>query len=245
MGSRRFALIVIGGFAAAALVAWLGLRPRHSPAPPGEIAGAALPLANPAAAQPPPAAPERPLPTVPPGHVPAPSPAPDDASIPADQLVPDRMDEIAEAWSAVDLDAVRRAMPDNLYFKMSAPTKDEAVIAARQAERAHWNVEYGKVLSGTGSEDEIRNYYDHRAQLSTDYVEFTTYLLDHYRDQLPERDVSLLELARRLHLARIEEIPRQVEEALARKHKQDEARAAWLADQAKFDGGAAAPPADK
>ena len=143
-------------------------------------------------------------------------------------------DAMAEAWAQVDLDAVRRAMPDNLYFKLSVPTKDEAVLAERAAERARWNDEYGKILSGTGTEEEIRAYYDQQARLSGDYVEFTTYLLDHYRDTLVGRDVGLLELARRLHLARLEEIPRKVEEANERKRQQDKARAEWLADEAAF-----------
>ena len=75
-----------------------------------------------------------------------------------------------------------------------------------------------------------------------DYVEFVGYLLDHYGDELPERDVGLLELARRLHLARLEELPRQMQRAFDRKRAQDEARAAWLADEAAFDP--AAPQAD-
>ena len=41
-------------------------------------------------------------------------------------------------------------------------------------------------------------------------------------------------LARRMHLSRLEEVPRKVEEAFARKRQQDEARAAWLADEAEF-----------
>ena len=154
----------------------------------------------------------------------------------------DMHDAIAEAWARVDLDEVRRAMPDNLYFKLSAPTQDETVEAERAAERARWNVLYGKMLSGTGTGDEIRSYYDQRARLSSDYLEFTTYLLDHYRDTLPERDVGLLELARRLHAARLQEIPRQVEEAFARKRRQDEARAAWLAGEADFAGDAPDAP---
>lgn len=150
---------------------------------------------------------------------------------------PDAMqDAIAAGWASVDLEAVRAALPDNLYFELAAPTKDEAVIEARAAERRRWNDEYGKVLSGTASEEEIGVFFDRRARVSTDYVEFTTYLLDHYRDTLHERDVALLELARRMHATRLQEIPRQVEEALVRKQQQDEARAAWLAGEAEFHG---------
>lgn len=138
-------------------------------------------------------------------------------------------------WSNVDMDAVRAALPDNLYWQMSTPTTDEALIEERARERARWNVEYGKVLSGTGSEDEIRAYYDHKSRLSADYIELVTHLLDTYGSELPDRDVSLLQLARRLHLARLEEVPRKLEEAFERKRTQDAARAAWLADEAAFN----------
>ena len=146
----------------------------------------------------------------------------------------DGVDEMGAAWAAVDMAQVRTAMPDNLYFQQAAPTKDPQVEERREAERERWNTEYGKILSGTATEEEIRAYYDHRARLSGDYIEFTTYLLDHYGGELPERDIGLLELARRLHQARLEEVPRKMEEALERKGQQDAARAAWLADEAAF-----------
>ncbi len=146
----------------------------------------------------------------------------------------------AAAWAAVDMDEVRKAMPDNFYWKLSAPSKDPQVLEERDAERARWNVEWGKILSGTASEEEIRAFYDQRARLSGDYIEFTSYLLDHYREKLPERDIGLLELARRMHNSRLEEIPRKYEEALERKRQQDAAREAWLAGEEDF----AAPRAD-
>jgi hypothetical protein len=146
------------------------------------------------------------------------------------------------AWSAVDLEEVRKVMPDNLYWKLSVPTQDPDVLEERDAERAGWNVEYGKILSGTASEEEIRAFYDQRARLSGDYIEFATYLLDHHGENLPEKDVGLLKLAVRLHRARLEEIPRKIEEAVERKWKQDAAREAWLADQATF-GAANSDPA--
>ena len=155
-------------------------------------------------------------------------------------------DAMAAAWAAVDMDEIRKAMPDNLYWKLSTPTKDPQVIEERAAERARWNVQYGKVLSGTASEEEVRAFYDFRAQLSGDYVEFATYLVDHYGGVLPERDAGMLKLARRLNQARLEEIPRKIEEAFERKRAQDAAREAWLADQAVFGapGSGSAPGAD-
>jgi len=130
---------------------------------------------------------------------------------------PDPAFERALRWSAVDLDAVRRALPDNLYWEMSAPTSDPSVEQRREEERARWNEEYGKVLSGTASEEEIHDYYALRRRISEDAVEFAGHLLEHYGDVLPERGVGLLELADRLHRARLEEMPRRIAEARERK----------------------------
>ena len=98
--------------------------------------------------------------------------------------------DLASAWESVDMDEIRRVMPDNTFWTMSAPTTDERVIREREEERARWNVEYGKVLSGNASEEEIRAYYAHRQRLSADYVEFTTYVLDHHGDDLSDQDVG-------------------------------------------------------
>jgi predicted transcriptional regulator len=45
----------------------------------------------------------------------------------------------------------------------------------------------------------------------------------------------LLELARELHLARLEEYPRNLSDALQRRDAHEAARRAWLEDQAKFE----------
>jgi hypothetical protein len=142
--------------------------------------------------------------------------------------------DLASAWESVDMDEIRRVMPENTFWTMSAPTTDERVIREREEERARWNVEYGKVLSGNASEAEIRAYYAHRQRLSADYVEFTTYVLDHYGDDLSDQDVGLLELARRLHLARLGAYPKQTQQAFERKAEQDKVREAWRRDQAEF-----------
>ena len=144
-------------------------------------------------------------------------------------------EELRGPWALVDMEEIRRAMPYNLYWEQAAPTDDERVVRQREDDRARWNVEYGKVLSGNATEEEIQAYFSYRHKLSADYVEFVSYVLDHYQDKLPEQDVGLLELARRLHLARLEEIPRRIQEAVERKHQQDEAREAWLAGEADFE----------
>jgi hypothetical protein len=148
--------------------------------------------------------------------------------------------DLASAWESVDMDEIRRAMPQNTFWTMSAPTTDERVIRDREEERARWNAEYGKVLSGNATEAEIRAYYAHRQRLSADYVEFTSYLLDHHGDDLSEQDLGLLELARRLHLHRLAEYPKETQRAFERKAEQDAAREAWQREQAEFGG--AKPP---
>ena len=152
-----------------------------------------------------------------------------------DAEAPDPLeDDMQTPWAAVDLNALRTELPDNLYWKMASPTSDPAVIEAREAERARWNVEYGKVLSNTATADEVDAYYAHRYRLSSDYVQFATYLLADYGDDLAPRDVGLLKVAIELHLARLEEIPRQITEAHERREAHDAARRVWLESDAAF-----------
>jgi hypothetical protein len=211
--------LVLG--AAAGVGLWLARRDAAAPEEPAITAPAPAAPSPPPEAAPAPAA-EAPLA----GSVPGPTAE----SPPFDARMP---------WGIVDMEEVRRALPNNLYWQTAVPTENVREQQRREEEEARWNVEYGKVLSGTGTEEEVRAYYAHRQRLSADYVEFVGYLLDHYGDQLPEQDVGLLELARKLHLARLEEYPRKLQEALERKRAQDEARAKWLADEAEFQGGKA------
>ena len=147
---------------------------------------------------------------------------------------PDALEAPDTPWAAVDLGRIREAMPDNLFWKMAMPTRDPEVLRAREEERARWNVEYGKVLSNTATAEEIDAFYAHRQKLSSDYVEFATFLLAEYGDKLPQRDVGLLKVAVEMNLARLQEIPRQIEEANQRRMKHDAARRAWLEQQRIF-----------
>jgi hypothetical protein len=209
---RRSGLVwVLLAVALAAGAAWLAWRP-------SEPVADAAPV--PPAPAPPPAAEAAPAP---------PDPSAPDASAGAEH-------ELGGTWENVDLEAIRRELPDNLYFEMAMPTDDPSILEARDAERARWNDEYGKVLSGNATEEEITAYYDHRHRVSSDYVEFTRYVLAHHVDELPPRDVALLELAEKMHEARLEEIPRKLEEARERKRQQDEARARWQAEEEEFRG---------
>lgn len=143
-------------------------------------------------------------------------------------------DMIALRWSMVDLDALREAIPDNLYWKLGAPTTDPVVQRERDEERARWEKAYGKVLSGTASDEEITAYYDQRGRLSADYVEFASLVLQDYGAVLPARDIGLLELSLKMHHARLQQMPRRLTEALERKQRQDRLREAWLADEEAF-----------
>jgi hypothetical protein len=171
-----------------------------------------------------------------------PAPAPPGAPAKAPPARSD-VEGLESAWEKVDLEEVRRALPENTFWEMSAPTQDERILRDRQEERERWNVEYGKVLSGTASEEEIRAYYAHRQRLSADYVEFTGYVLDRYRSKLSEQDVTLLELARTLHLKRLEGYPQELQRGFDRKREQDAAKERWQADEADF--GADAESAEK
>ena len=111
------------------------------------------------------------------------------------------------AWARVDMEAVRSAMPDNLYWMLAAPTQDPKVIEARAKDRARWNEEYGKVLSNTATAEEVDAYYAHQQLVSSDYLEFVAHVLTHYGDAIPKRDAGLMKLAGEMHLARLEEIP--------------------------------------
>jgi hypothetical protein len=159
---------------------------------------------------------------------------PSDEPLEQDPLKP--LEPGQAGWDAVDLEAVRAAMPDNIYWAMSAPTDNPAVVREREEERERWNREYGKVLSNTATPEEIDAYYAHRQRLSTDYIEFGVYLLEHYGEDLPRQDVALLKVAIELHVARLEEIPRQITEAHERAAAHDAARRAWLEGQKAFEG---------
>lgn len=237
MRRRSLHLLLVGALVLPLLFAavasrWIG-RHLRDPAP-GDTTATLSSEHAPPASEPPAGARDRPTaetvrePTVKAPAEPLPSPpSPADAAEPLDALG-------AGGWDVVDLNAVRAALPRNLYWTMSAPTKDPAVREAREAERARWNVEYGKVLSNTATAEEVDAYYMHRKRLSSDYVELATHLLVNYGTKLPKRDVGLFKLAIDMHLARLEEIPRQLAEAHERRVAHDAARRAWLEEQKAF-----------
>jgi hypothetical protein len=135
---------------------------------------------------------------------------------------------VANAAYPLNLERLRAEIPDNLYWRLGVPTRDPQVLQQRAEEEHIWNELFGKVQSNTASEEEIRRYYEHRRRLSEDYIQFSSLVLQEYGDQLPERDRDLYELSLQLHRTRLGEIPRQIEDALARKRAHDAERQEWL-----------------
>ena len=131
----------------------------------------------------------------------------------------------------VDLERLRARIPDNVYWRMGAPTTDPQALQVRAEEEQRWNQLYGKVLSGTASEDELRRYYDHRRRLSEDYIALARLVLQEYTAELPERDRGLYQLSIEMHTTRLAEIPRQIDDALARKQTQEQRREEWRRSQ--------------
>lgn len=132
----------------------------------------------------------------------------------------------------VDLAALREKMPDNLYWQLGAPTEDPESLARREEEAARMNELFGKVQSGTASEEEIDRYHERRRRISEDYIAFASAVLTEHAADLSDRDRGLLELGVRMHEARLAELPRRLEEAHARRKLQAERRAAWHAASA-------------
>ena len=169
------------------------------------------------------------------------SPAPQSAAAPRVKRAEPDGDPFADGqaargtWEALDMEAVRAAMPDNTYWKMAAPTQDPELIKWREEERARWNVEYGKVLSNTATAEEIDTYFAERKRLSDDYLEFVVYVLANYGNAIPREGAALLKLAGEMHALRLEEMPRQMAEAHARREAHDAARRAWLDEQKAFE----------
>jgi len=141
----------------------------------------------------------------------------------------------AWAWAKVDLDSLEQEMPDNLYWALGAPTTDAALLEQRKESKAYWDKEYGKVLSNTATEKEIRAYYAQKNAVSTDYIKFSTLLLDRYSTVLPDEAYGLQTLARNLHLAQLEEIPRKLAIALELQKSHEKRRNDWLADKEAFE----------
>lgn len=138
-------------------------------------------------------------------------------------------------YGEVDLREARAVMPDNLYWQLAAPTKDPAVLEAREEEKRRRNEEYGRVLSGDANEEQVNAYYDYRERISTDFLEFAEWMSNRYGDKVPDQFRGLLDLSVKLHKARLAEIPRDREDALARSREREKIREDWRREQEEFD----------
>jgi hypothetical protein len=159
-------------------------------------------------------------------------PAPSPAELAPADLAPTAPGSPAVAggeltWDGVDLQQVRAALPDNLYWELALPTDDPELQRLRQADAAARNVLFGAIQSGNATEEEIHTYYAEREQISRDYMAFAEHVLLHHGEQLADRDRGLLELAREMNEKRLAQLPGELERALARKVQQDQAREAW------------------
>ena len=137
-------------------------------------------------------------------------------------------------YGEIDLREARELMPDNLYWQLGSPTKDPAVLAEREAEKQRRNDEYGKVLAGDASEDEVRAYYDYKTRLSKDYLEFSEFMARRYRDSKNDQFVGMLELAMKMHAAKLAQLPAELEDALQRSREREKIREDWRRQQEEF-----------
>lgn len=203
-------------FAAAILVA-LGWRGARDAEPPLSTAGASAPaISSPLAA----------------AHQ-APSPARSGSSDPPPPASPGGAPSAPPllarepANAGVDLEALRRKLPQNLYWELDAPTDDPRALREREERARRWDVIFGRIQSGAASEEEIASFYDHRRRVSEDYRALSLQILGDQGERLDERERGLHELNVRMHTQRLEEIPRKKAAALERKRAQDERRENW------------------
>ena len=140
--------------------------------------------------------------------------------------------------ASVDLEEVRaRRCRDNLYWQLAAPTED---VRVQQRARGRARALERRVRQGAlGHRDRGRRSRPtiaHRQRLSADYVEFVSYVLDHYGDTISRAGRG----PARAGPAPAPRAPRRDpaedpggDRAQARSRTQ--ARAAWLADEAAFE----------
>jgi len=138
-------------------------------------------------------------------------------------------------WGEIDLREAQAVMPDNLYWQEGAPTKDPAVLEAREQEKKRRNEEFGRVLSGDANEGEVDAYYDYRERLSTDYLEFAEWMHNRYADKISDEFRGMLELSIKLHKARLAQIPQDRDDALARSREREKIREDWRREQEEFN----------
>ncbi|WP_043712045.1 hypothetical protein [Corallococcus macrosporus] len=209
-------LVVALGLVVAALV--YALRPDTAPVT--QEAAAREPAAAPSA-------PQAVARTPPPPQRATPPPPPLDLTRPPEPAPDDNTPKV----HPVDLQVIRAKLPDNLYWRMAAPTQDAEELERREAESRRWNELYGKVLSADATVEQIHEYYGHRRKVSQDFITFSTEVLARFGDVMPERDRGLYELSINMHRTRLAELPAQEQDALQRREAQERRREAWRQGQ--------------
>jgi hypothetical protein len=137
-------------------------------------------------------------------------------------------------YGDIDLREAKALMPDNIYWQQGAPTKDPEELARRDAERKKRNEEYGRVLAGDASEDEVRAYYDHKKRVSEDYLEFSEFMARRYKSSDHKDMVGMLDLATKMHAEKLAQLPAELEDALARAREREKMREDWRRQQGEF-----------
>lgn len=131
----------------------------------------------------------------------------------------------------LDLAWLRARLPGNRYWALGAPTDDVGVAAERAEVARRGNELYGKILSGTGTVADIESYFDERRSVLTDYSEVARVALEEGGEQLSEQDRNLFQLALKMDRERLDALPREHDDAIARKRLQDQRRADWKGSQ--------------
>jgi hypothetical protein len=137
-------------------------------------------------------------------------------------------------YGEIDLREAKALMPDNIYWQRGAPTKDPAELERREAERKRRNEEYGRVIAGDASEDEVRKYYDDKRRVSQDYLEFSEFMARRYRNSDNKEFVGMLELAMKMHAEKLAQLDEELERSLEHARQREKARQDWARQKEEF-----------
>jgi hypothetical protein len=137
-------------------------------------------------------------------------------------------------YGDIDLREAKALMPDNIYWQQGAPTKDPAELARREEEKKKRNEEYGRVLAGDASEDEVRAYYDYKKRVSEDYLQFSEFMARRYKGSEHTEMVGLLDMATKMHSELLQQLPAELEEALQRARDRAKVREDWQRQKEEF-----------
>ena len=118
---------------------------------------------------------------------------------------------------AVDLAALRAKLPDNLYWKLGVPVSDAEEAAQRAAAERANNALFGKVQSNTASPEEIKQYFDFKRQLATDYATFARTVIADYGPKLTADERNLYDLSIRMNDQRLKQLTKEETLAIGRR----------------------------